>query len=100
MAQYAIDNEEAKCEYFDEPDVLDTKVTLLAQMILNSQRMVAFTGAGISTASGIPDYSSPENSKNDAGPGSLEKMAINKRYAQNGAAVRNLKAELHCTIHS
>ena len=36
MAQYAIDNEEAKREYFDEPDVLDTKVTLLAELILNS----------------------------------------------------------------
>ena len=79
MAQYAIDNEEAKREYFDEPDVLDTKVTLLAELILNSQRMVAFTGAGISTASGIPDYRSPEDTKNEVGPGSWEKMAIKKK---------------------
>lgn len=31
----------------------------LSQLIASSQRMVAFTGAGISTESGIPDFRSP-----------------------------------------
>ena len=35
------------------------KVDELRQMIAEAQRIVAFTGAGISTESGIPDYRSP-----------------------------------------
>lgn len=34
-------------------------VELLAQKIIKSRRIVAFTGAGISTESGIPDYRGP-----------------------------------------
>lgn len=43
-------------EYLDEPDVLRAKVGLLADMVRRSQSCVAYTGAGISTASGIRDY--------------------------------------------
>jgi NAD-dependent deacetylase len=35
------------------------KVDALQQMMAEAKRMVAFTGAGISTESGIPDYRSP-----------------------------------------
>jgi NAD-dependent deacetylase len=37
------------------PDAIES----LAQALASSQRMVAFTGAGISTESGIPDFRSP-----------------------------------------
>jgi len=43
-------------EYLDEPEVLRAKVKVLADMIRRSQRCVAYTGAGISTSSGISDY--------------------------------------------
>lgn len=36
MADTAIKSEEEKKEYFDEPEVLDQKVTILAEMILSS----------------------------------------------------------------
>ena len=36
-----------------------TKVDELARMIADARRIVAFTGAGISTESGIPDFRSP-----------------------------------------
>jgi len=43
-------------EFKDEPDVLEAKVKLLASLIGRSKACVAYTGAGISTASGIRDY--------------------------------------------
>jgi len=38
---------------------LDAKITAAAEMILKSRRLVVFTGAGISTESGIPDFRGP-----------------------------------------
>lgn len=43
-------------EYLDDPDVLTAKVKVLADLVRRSQACVAYTGAGISTASGIRDY--------------------------------------------
>jgi hypothetical protein len=43
-------------EYLDTPAVLDEKITLLSQMIRCSKHCLAYTGAGLSTASGIDDY--------------------------------------------
>lgn len=82
MAQTAIENEEEKREYFDSPAVLDEKVTLLAEMILTSNHFVAFTGAGISTSCGIPDYRSGYSTVLETGPGCWE-TAANKLKFQN-----------------
>jgi len=35
---------------------LDAKIAMATEMILASRRLVVFTGAGISTESGIPDF--------------------------------------------
>jgi NAD-dependent SIR2 family protein deacetylase len=43
-------------EWLDQPDVLHAKVKLLADLVRRSTHCVAYTGAGISTASGISDY--------------------------------------------
>jgi len=43
-------------EYHDEQDVLDQKLEILANLILESDNFVAYTGAGISTNAGINDY--------------------------------------------
>lgn len=75
MANTAIESEEEKKEYFDEPAVLDEKITMLAEMILTSEHFVAFTGAGISTACGIPDYRSGFNTVLETGPGCWETAA-------------------------
>merc|ERR1711959_839130 len=45
-------------EYVDEENVLKEKVKVLAQMILASREFLVYTGAGISTSSGIDDYAS------------------------------------------
>lgn len=75
MAHTAHKTEEEKKEYFDEPDILEMKVGMLVEMVLTSSHFVAFTGAGISTASGIPDYRSGFNTVLETGPGGWETAA-------------------------
>jgi NAD-dependent SIR2 family protein deacetylase len=45
-------------EYLDTPDVLRTKVRAVVELFRRSKRPCLYTGAGISTASGIGDYAS------------------------------------------
>lgn len=47
-------------EYFDPPHVLQEKIERLALMIKTSKHLVVFTGAGISTSCGIPDFRGPK----------------------------------------
>lgn len=75
MADTAIKTEEEKQEYFDTPEVLDAKLTELAQLIKNSKHFVSFTGAGLSTGAGIPDYRSGANTVLPTGAGCWEKAA-------------------------
>mmetsp|Transcript_6014 Transcript_6014/g.7795 ORF Transcript_6014/g.7795 Transcript_6014/m.7795 type:complete len:426 (-) Transcript_6014:63-1340(-) len=43
-------------EYVDTPNTMREKVSELAKMIRNSQNLITYTGAGISTSAGIDDY--------------------------------------------
>ena len=43
-------------EYMDDPSTLDHKIGLMADLVKQSRCCVAYTGAGLSKASGIPDY--------------------------------------------
>ena len=76
MASTAIQTEQEKWEYLDPPEVLDAKVSELAGWVRDSQYMTAFTGAGISTATGIPDYRSGYGTVLSTGPGKWEKAAL------------------------
>jgi NAD-dependent SIR2 family protein deacetylase len=51
-------NKEKANEYLDEPDVLEKKIKLLAELIRSSKNCIAYTGAGISTAAGMKDWAS------------------------------------------
>jgi hypothetical protein len=46
------------CGMADRP--LKERIEILANLIVASKRLVVFTGAGISTDSGLPDYRGPE----------------------------------------
>ena len=72
MAVTAHHKEEDKHEYFDPEDLLDKKISTLAELILNSKHMIIFTGAGISTSCGIPDYRSGIQTVLKKGPGTWE----------------------------
>mmetsp|Transcript_118057 Transcript_118057/g.220649 ORF Transcript_118057/g.220649 Transcript_118057/m.220649 type:complete len:562 (-) Transcript_118057:199-1884(-) len=80
-------------EYLDEDEVLKAKVRLLASLILRSRNCVAYTGAGISTASGINDYATKAG---DTVTGSRRK--ISPWEAQPTLAHRTLVA-LHKAGH-
>jgi len=43
-------------EYEEEPEVLQAKVAVLADLIRSSKDCILYTGAGLSTAAGIGDY--------------------------------------------
>lgn len=46
-------------EFFEPTDQLNSKIQQLANVIRNSRKCVLFTGAGISTSCGIPDFRGP-----------------------------------------
>ena len=82
MASTAIQTEEEKREFFDDPETLDLKVTQLAEWVRESQNMSVFTGAGISTSTGIPDYRSGYGTVLETGPGCWEKAAFKNKYKE------------------
>ena len=83
MAGTAIKREEEKKEYFDSPEELELKCDLLAEWIKSSEHFVAFTGAGISTAVGIPDFRSGYNTVLETGPGAWEKAALKAKVSKD-----------------
>jgi NAD-dependent SIR2 family protein deacetylase len=92
MASSALKTEEEKKEYFDSPEELDSKVSQLAAWIRASSHFVAFTGAGISTSAGIPDFRSGYNTVLPTGPGCWEKLAQGKTPAKPKIRTEMLKA--------
>ena len=48
-------------EYLDDDTVLNAKLDIVVSLIKRSQQFVVYTGAGISTSSGIGDYASKAN---------------------------------------
>ncbi|CAG9330416.1 unnamed protein product [Blepharisma stoltei] len=75
MASSAHKTEEEKKEFFDPPDVIDSKVRKLAKWIRKSRHFIGFTGAGVSTSCGIPDFRSGYNTVLPTGPGAWEELA-------------------------
>src|SRR4051812_5055351 len=45
-------------EYLDSLEVLNAKLDIVVEMLKKSKNCIAYTGAGLSKASGIPDYAS------------------------------------------
>jgi NAD-dependent SIR2 family protein deacetylase len=66
---------------------LNEKIELAAQWIASSERIVVFTGAGISTDSGVPDYRGPEGvwTRRDRGlPPPTAKVSISQAEPNAG----------------
>merc|ERR1719486_350968 len=69
-------------ERYDSDDVLCRKVDALADMVRTSKHFVAFTGAGISTSAGIPDFRGPTGkwTREAQGLKPLQGVSIVKAY--------------------
>ena len=71
----AISSEKEKKEYFESEKTLSQKLDQLSEWIKESTHCIVFTGAGISTSTGIPDFRSGMNTVLDTGPGVWELRA-------------------------
>ena len=88
MADTAIKDEEDKQEYFDSPEELSHKLDQLAMMIGSAEHFVVFTGAGISTSAGIPDYRSGMKTVLPTGPGCWELKAHKGKWVAGASKAK------------
>lgn len=69
---YNIKDDEEKKEFFDNEEMLTKKVKKTVEWIKSSKHVIFFTGAGISTSAGIPDFRSGMDTVLPTGPGVWE----------------------------
>lgn len=84
MADTARDKDDTK-ELFDSAEKLIPKIKRLADVLRNCRHAIAFTGAGISTSAGIPDFRSGVNTCLDTGAGKWEAQAYKKATGKAAA---------------
>ena len=81
-------------EYQEEPSVLRAKVRLLASMIRAARRVTAYTGAGISTASGINDYASKAKDSK-----ALSRPRLKSPFDAQPTLAHRVMASMHAAGH-
>jgi len=81
-------NTRSASEYLDDEDVLQAKVTRLAQLVSASRKTVVYAGAGLSTAAGISDYATIGRTKGQvqATLGGELAAAVEKRESKKPAS--------------
>lgn len=81
--------EEVK-EIYDSPEELDKKVDALCKLVQKSNKFVIFTGAGISTSAGIPDFRGPE--------GKWTRLAQGKQPRVGKSSLSAIPTKTHMSI--
>jgi len=78
---WSVRDEAGAREFFDPPEAVQAGARRVAQYLRTSTHAIAFTGAGISTAAGVPDFRSGMNTKLKTGPGLLSRKTNYKGKA-------------------
>eukprot|EP00026_Physarum_polycephalum_P013197 Phypoly_transcript_13574.p3 GENE.Phypoly_transcript_13574~~Phypoly_transcript_13574.p3 ORF type:complete len:125 (+),score=24.29 Phypoly_transcript_13574:48-422(+) len=73
-------------EIFDSDEDLEKKIHSLATLIQKSTHLVAYTGAGISTAAGISDFRGPDGVWTREERGEEEECLKKKERGKEGAS--------------
>lgn len=98
----AIEDEEEKREFFDNEQELGRKLDRTVQWMKQSKHVIIFTGAGVSTSSGIPDFRSGMNTVLATGPGVWELRAHGESATPKGRRIvpilRALPSPTHMAI--
>uniref|UniRef100_A0A8C6J994 protein acetyllysine N-acetyltransferase n=1 Tax=Melopsittacus undulatus TaxID=13146 RepID=A0A8C6J994_MELUD len=84
-------SDKGKCglpEIFDPPEELERKVRELADLVRSSSNVVFHTGAGISTASGIPDFRGPN------GVWTMEEKGLSPKFDTTFESARPSKTHM------
>jgi NAD-dependent SIR2 family protein deacetylase len=84
-------------EYLDTAEVLQAKVNVLGKLITKAHRAVAYTGAGISTASGISDYAT--KSERTSAVASAEMPKLSSPYDAAPTKAHEVLVALHQKGH-
>jgi len=95
MAHSAHKTEAEYKEHFDSPEEFEKKIDILAKWVLESKHFIAFTGAGISTSCGIPDFRSGPQTVLDTGAGVWTKRAAAEKGVEGvkeGKSTTTLKS--------
>ena len=92
-----IRDEKEKREFFDSEEVLKEKLNTLSEWVKSSQHCILFTGAGVSTSTGIPDFRSGMNTVLPTGPGVWELRA--KGETRKGNAVKSTLSAVPSQAH-
>ena len=72
---------------------------MLAMWIRSSEHFVSFTGAGISTSAGIPDFRSGANTVLKTGPGVWEKAAFKEAANKKGVVRTSIQKAAPTPTH-
>jgi len=102
MSQYGHQTESATKEYFDSEEVLDAKAEKLAELIKNAKHFVIFTGAGISTSVGIPDFRSGPKTVLKTGAGLWQQKGLPVKKGGSGKKMvlnRAVPSATHMSIY-
>ncbi|CAF0742936.1 unnamed protein product [Didymodactylos carnosus] len=92
MAHGISDDDLTKKEIYDAPDVLDKKLDQLVEWIKASKHFIIFTGAGISTSTGIPDFRSGMDTRLSTGPGVWELRDKGEARSKKATVTSSTKA--------
>eukprot|EP01125_Pyxidicula_operculata_P021366 TRINITY_DN818_c0_g2_i1.p1 TRINITY_DN818_c0_g2~~TRINITY_DN818_c0_g2_i1.p1 ORF type:complete len:370 (+),score=84.89 TRINITY_DN818_c0_g2_i1:939-2048(+) len=85
-------------EYMDDPQVLEEKLELVAQFIKLSQFCCAYTGAGLSKSSGIPDYATKAKDSVVKAPKLGSSLDAEPTYAHLVLSAMERANLLHCYV--